>query len=69
LLPALLTGGDDYELLFTVRPGRAGELADLAGRLDLPLTRIGRIGEGQGVRVLDAAGREIDLPGGGWSHF
>ena len=69
LLPALLTGGDDYELLFTVRPGRVGELADLAGRLDLPLTRIGRIGAGQGVRALDAAGREMDLPGGGWSHF
>ena len=69
LLPALLTGGDDYELLFTVRPRRISELADLAGRLDLPLTRIGRIGDGQGVRALDAAGQEMDLPSGGWSHF
>ncbi len=69
LLPALLTGGDDYELLFTVRPRRISELADLAGRLDLPLTRIGRIGDGQGVRALDATGQEMDLPSGGWSHF
>ncbi len=56
-------------MVFGVRPGRLGEVADLAGRLDLPLTRIGRIGAGQGVRALDAAGREMDLPGGGWSHF
>ncbi len=69
LLPALLTGGDDYELLFTAGPDRAGDLAELAGELDLPLIRIGRMSEGRGVRVLDAAGREISLPDGGWSHF
>jgi thiamine-monophosphate kinase len=69
LLPALLTGGDDYELLFTAGPDRAGDLAELAGELDLPLIRIGRMSEGRGVRVLDAAGRELSLPDGGWSHF
>ena len=69
LLSSLLTGGDDYELLFTARPERAGGLAELAGQLDLPLTRIGRVSEGRGVRALDGAGRALSLPERGWSHF
>ncbi|MFQ6018349.1 MAG: thiamine-phosphate kinase [Kiloniellaceae bacterium] len=66
---SVLSGGDDYELLFTAAPGRAGEVADLAAALGLPLSRVGRLLEGQGIRVLDEAGQEIARPGGGWSHF
>lgn len=66
---AILTGGDDYELLFTVDPGRAGEVAALAGSLDLALTSIGAMEAGANVRVLDAAGAPLDVPRGGWRHF
>jgi thiamine-monophosphate kinase len=69
LLAGLIGGGDDYELLFTVAPERVGEVAALAGRLDLPLTRIGRLDEGRGLAVLDAAGQEVSLETKGWTHF
>lgn len=64
-----LTGGDDYELLFTVPPDRAAEVDALAADLALPLTRIGRMTEGDALRVLDAAGRPLDLAARGWTHF
>ena len=69
LLPGLLSGGDDYELLFSAAPERAGELADLAQALDLPLAPIGRLLAGSGVRVLYQKGREMDLSETGWRHF
>ncbi len=69
LRPAILGGGDDYELLFTAAPEKAAAIAALAAELDLPLTRIGAMGAGQGVRVLDNNGQEIRLGSGGWTHF
>lgn len=65
----ILSGGDDYELLFTAAPGRAGTIQSLARDLDLPLTSIGRMTAGQGVRAIDDAGEEISLPSKGWEHF
>ncbi len=64
-----LTGGDDYELLFTVPSERAGELKDLAHEIDLPLTRIGRMSEGSGVTVRDEDGNPIKAGPSGWQHF
>ena len=69
LLETVLTGGDDYELLFAASPGRSGEIADLAARLDLPLTRIGHFTAGQGLSVRDSENREVALASGGWTHF
>lgn len=64
-----LTGGDDYELCFTVPASRA---ADVAGALALAgcgATRIGRVVAGAGVRVLDAHGAPIAIAHPGWEHF
>lgn len=69
LFPLALTGGDDYELCFTVAPEQAAAVAALAAELSLPLTPIGRMAEGQGVRVLDRDGEVLTLPKGGWTHF
>jgi len=66
---AALAGGDDYELLFAVPRERRGEIPALARRLDLQLTRIGRIEAGSGLRIVDAGGREIRSPRAGWQHF
>ena len=66
---AALTGGDDYELLFTVPPQRRGEVEALASMLDLALTRIGAIEPEPGVRALDAAGRPVAVERAGWRHF
>ncbi len=38
----VLGGGEDYELLFTLRPGAPGA-GRLAGRLGVPVTEIGRV--------------------------
>jgi len=69
LLQAVLGGGDDYELLFAAPPDAAAALAALAGRLGLPLTVIGRMTEGAGVRVEDAAGLEVRVASAGFRHF
>jgi thiamine-monophosphate kinase len=66
---AALSGGDDYELLFTVPPARREQVVALARRLGLPLTRIGRIEAGSRVRVLDETGQEIAPVRRGWQHF
>jgi thiamine-monophosphate kinase len=66
---AALAGGDDYELLFTAPPKRRAEIAALACRLDLPLTRIGEIRAGSNISILDAAGQEIEVANRGWQHF
>ena len=64
----VLSGGDDYELLFTAAGARRADIAALSAELNLPLTRIGSI-EGQaGLRIVDAAGRPVPFAGG-FDHF
>ncbi|EJE6498374.1 thiamine-phosphate kinase, partial [Salmonella enterica] len=58
-----LRGGDDYELCFTAAADQRDALHYLAESLDLPLTRIGRIAEGQGVHV------DGEAADGGYQHF
>ncbi|MBM3506946.1 MAG: thiamine-phosphate kinase [Alphaproteobacteria bacterium] len=67
--PGLAAFGDDYEILFTVAPGDVSRLEALATRINLPLTRIGRIASEPGVRVVDAAGREVRVEKRGFQHF
>jgi thiamine-monophosphate kinase len=69
LLPRILAGGDDYELLFAAAPGDADRVLAAGRATQTPVTRIGRFLDGEGVRVLDAGGAVIPLPRGGWSHF
>ena len=64
-----LSGGDDYELLFTAPPARRAAIERIGKRLALPLTRIGRIEAAPGLRVIDAAGRPLSLRRTGWRHF
>jgi thiamine-monophosphate kinase len=64
-----LAGGDDYELAFTAPSNLRTALELLRGRVDLALTRIGRIQAGAGVIVLDHAGKPITLAEAGFDHF
>jgi thiamine-monophosphate kinase len=68
-LSAVLAGGVDYELLFTVRPGEEDAVVDLAAETGTEVTFIGRMTDGQGVLVLDEEGREIELARSGWTHL
>lgn len=69
-LETCLTGGDDYELLMAVPPGRAEALRAEATRAGVPVTRIGAFGPGPpGVRVRGVDGGTMALGAPGWSHF
>ena len=65
----LVTGGDDYELLFCAPPSARVDIDALGRRLDLALTRIGAIEPGQGVTVSDANGQPLALGRAGYTHF
>jgi thiamine-monophosphate kinase len=69
-LPLALAGGEDYELAFTARPGSAESAAtDFNRRFDLPLTRVGIVADGAGVR-LEGDGADQFAPGSaGFDHF
>lgn len=69
LLSLALTGGDDYEQLFTASPSEAEPLGILMSLRGHKVTRIGRIEEGQGVRVLDAAGAAMTFTTTSYNHF
>jgi thiamine-monophosphate kinase len=69
VMHAILAGGDDYELCFTAAPKRAAEIGALSTTLEIALTRIGRIVEGNAVTVFDAAGRPLPLKDKGFDHF
>ena len=65
----LLTGGEDYELLFTVPPDRIRDLHEVGRELSCTLTEIGEIRLGEGVEVRDIDGEPIDLGSSGYEHF
>ena len=65
----VVTGGDDYELLFCAPPAARGDIDALGPRLGLTLTRIGAIESGQGVTVLGADGQPLALGRAGYTHF
>ncbi|HVJ23837.1 MAG TPA: thiamine-phosphate kinase, partial [Burkholderiales bacterium] len=65
----VLSGGDDYELLFTAPHARRAEIDALAAELKLALTRIGSVAPGEPrLTVLDASGRPLEHRGG-FDHF
>ena len=66
-LQLALHGGEDFELLFTVRPANVSRLPR---RVDgVEIKRIGEIVEAsQGVKVSEGA-RVWELKPGGWAHF
>jgi thiamine-monophosphate kinase len=63
----VLSGGDDYELLFTVPPGVALGSGP-AGRDGVPLHCIGAIEAGDAVRCV-RDGRRVEAPVQGYDHF
>jgi len=65
----LLAGGDDYELVFSAPVERREAVADAAHAASTAVTRIGRIEPGAGLRVVDAAGRELKVPSVAFDHF
>ena len=70
-LASAITGGDDYEILFTAPAGAVDAIRDLSRVTGTAIAPIGRItascpGE---VTVLDEQGRPIHFSKEGWTHF
>jgi thiamine-monophosphate kinase len=63
-----LTGGDDYELLFSVPLSRLGAMTQAMAMGLGPVTRIGQLVPGNGVRV-SARGAVTQFSGSGFDHF
>jgi thiamine-monophosphate kinase len=63
------TGGDDYELAFTLAPAHESAVLRDLSRIGCGATRIGRVAAGTGVRLLDAHGKDIAVNRLGWDHF
>ncbi len=66
---ALLAGGDDYELCFTVASQRTESIQTIAKRLQLPLTPIGAIVVGSGLVVLDEHDEPLNVNLKSFDHF
>lgn len=69
LLPLILTGGDDYELLLTAQPSDVRDLQGIAAELEIPLTVIGEVSQGSDVTVIDCDGTALELANKGYQHF
>jgi thiamine-monophosphate kinase len=66
----LLSGGDDYELVFTAPAAARADVAALAPELGVALTRIGRILPGAPRAVVRRAdGSEVAAARRGFDHF
>ncbi len=63
------SGGDDYELCFTAPAHARDRVTSLGASLGLPITRIGRVEEGEGVHALRADGTAWRPGRTGYSHF
>jgi thiamine-monophosphate kinase len=68
-----LTGGDDYELLFTAPPRHAAAVATAACSAGAAVTRIGRIIDAEGaagrLRLVDARGCPVEHSIPSFDHF
>ena len=63
-----LHGGEDYELCFVARPGSVDRAAFLRDHAT-PITRVGRVSEGEGVWLHDWEGETHPLARGGFDHW
>jgi len=63
------TGGDDYELCFTAESAMRERIEAIAVASAVPVTRIGRMVEGEGVHAIDRDGASWQPRQTGYVHF
>lgn len=69
ILLSVLSGGDDYELLFTAPDAQTREILTRADSSKTPVTDIGRVTDSNVVRVLDSTKSPIEVGNTGFQHF
>lgn len=68
-MTCVLSGGDDYELLFTAAPTSAKDVQAVAMASDIQVTRIGRITDSNNVVLLDEQGQPHNKQYLSFDHF
>jgi thiamine-monophosphate kinase len=70
-LSLALSGGEDYELLFTAAPAKAPKIRKLSRELGLAMTCVGKIESAKKIRIvlLDGKGKKIKTPRPWFEHF
>jgi thiamine-monophosphate kinase len=69
LIQTILTGGDDFEVVAAVPPKALGALKAAAQAARVPLTDIGGVVAGKGVRFRATDGRTLRFAHASFSHF
>jgi len=67
-LKMALSGGEDYELLFT---GDVGDIAKIQAESSCPVTVVGEITDGNPgeISLFDGNGNPVQIHQSGWEHF
>jgi thiamine-monophosphate kinase len=65
----LLSGGDDYELLFAAPASARERVRAAAAHAGVAVACIGTLDAAAGLRVVDAAGAAVAAPGRAFDHF
>jgi thiamine-monophosphate kinase len=69
-IEAVVSGGDDYEILCTIPENRFDAFSKAAGMAGVTVTAIGTVIAGRSApKFLDAQGREIQMSRLSYSHF
>jgi len=61
-------GGEEYEIVFTIRPGDLSKVKTLAKKTNTPLFEIGHVSNGKNVVLVDN-GRSKVIKRCGWTHL
>tara|TARA_Y100001934_G_scaffold114100_1_gene139641 strand:+ start:395 stop:1369 length:975 start_codon:yes stop_codon:yes gene_type:complete len=69
LLATVLSGGDDYELLFSFDPANERQVRAVARRAGVDITIIGHCEAGRSVRVSGRDGETISVLDAGWRYI
>ena len=64
-----LSGGDDYELCFTVPRSGLGELKEISRASGVVTTVVGEITGGSGASLLTRSGEPYEIDSPGYEHF
>jgi thiamine-monophosphate kinase len=65
----IATGGNDYEILATVKECKVAQFESQAAVVGVAVTRIGRIRAEHGVTICDQDGQPLSLDKPGYDHF
>lgn len=69
LIQTILSGGDDYELLMAISEARESDFLTMVQNLDVPVTKVGRIEQGDGLMVSSNKWPLSDKSGLSFEHF